>query len=70
MTVRIQQGFTLIETVLAVAIVASTLLVVITVLGSQSKTIQDIRRTEREFERRDKTEQILRDLDVYVSHNK
>ena len=66
MTVRIQQGFTLIETVLAVAIVASTLLVVITVLGSQSKTIQDIRRTEREFERRDQTEQILRSLDVYV----
>lgn len=58
------QGFTLIETVLAVAIAAGTLLVVISVLSSQSDAIRDLRKTERELEQRDHTEALLRDLNL------
>ena len=50
---KLPHAFTLIETVLAIAIVAGTMLVVISVLSAQSNAIQDLRRLEEQTQQRD-----------------
>jgi type II secretory pathway pseudopilin PulG len=60
------RGFTLVETVLAVAIAAGTLLVVISLLSSQGDAIRDLRRTEKEFQKHDQTDALLRNLNPFV----